>query len=186
MDLDYQFGTARSMKPPLPIYISMKLHALTRQRQLIDHFHNLGLSISYHMTGTFPTDVGNAVCLRYEQEKIVCPPSLRKDLFSAGMVDNVDHNPSSRQARDSFHGTGISIVQFPTQEKPGRDPGTCIIDPDGPKLKSLLPLPAAFTQVPPSALPNENPHVPLLDALVKAGAIIIDEPIQKEHNWLSQ
>jgi hypothetical protein len=101
--------------------------------------------------------------------------SHRKDIFSAEMVDNLDHNTSSRQAKDSFHGNGISIVQFPTQDKPGQDPGICVINPDGPKLNSLLPLPIAYTQVPPSALPNENAHVPLLDGPVKAGMGTIDE-----------
>ena len=40
----------------------------------------------------------------------------------AGMLfleDNIDHNPSSRTATSSFHGTGISIFQFPSVENPG-------------------------------------------------------------------
>ena len=30
-----------------------------------------------------------------------------------GALDNIDHDPSSIYAQSSFHGTGISITQFP-------------------------------------------------------------------------
>ena len=36
---------------------------------------------------------------------VVCPPKLRQGLFTTGAVDNIDHNPSSATAKDSFHGT---------------------------------------------------------------------------------
>ena len=34
---------------------------------------------------------------------------LRRGLFTAGALDNLDHNSSSTTAKDSFHGTGISF-----------------------------------------------------------------------------
>ena len=37
------------------------------------------------------------------------PTQLRRGLFTAGALDNLDHNPSSTSAKDSFHGTGISL-----------------------------------------------------------------------------
>ena len=40
---------------------------------------------------------------------------------------------SSCMANDSFHGTGISLVQFSTVENPGQDRGVKIIDPDVPE-----------------------------------------------------
>jgi len=33
------------------------------------------------------------------------------DLFTVGAVDNIDHNPSARTTKDSFHGTAISLFQ---------------------------------------------------------------------------
>ena len=36
-----------------------------------------------------------------------------------GTLDNLDHNSSSTTAKDSFHGTGISLFQFPTQLNAG-------------------------------------------------------------------
>ncbi len=75
----------------------------TRQKQLKEQVHNLGLSNSYMRYMQLFTYVGNSVCNLYDKEDIVCPPSLMKGLFTASMVDNVDHNPSSYKAKDSFH-----------------------------------------------------------------------------------
>ena len=35
----------------------------------------------------------------------------KKNVFTIGAVDNIDHNPSSGTSKGSFHGTGISIFQ---------------------------------------------------------------------------
>ena len=37
-------------------------------------------------------------------------------------MDNIDHDPSSTAAQSSFHGTGISLTQFPSAD----DMGTAI------------------------------------------------------------
>ena len=52
-------------------------------------------------------------------EKAVCPPELNGGLFATTAVDNIDHNPSSTNSHDSFHGTGISFFQHPDQEFSG-------------------------------------------------------------------
>ena len=63
--------------------------------------------------------LASAVSVHYEKEGIVCPPNLRKGLFTAGALDNLDHNPLSTTAQESFHGTAISIFQFPTTSNSG-------------------------------------------------------------------
>ena len=45
-----------------------------------------------------------------------CP---RKGLFTVGALDNLDHNPSSTTAVNSFHGKGLCLFQCPTKEKSG-------------------------------------------------------------------
>ncbi len=49
----------------------------------------------------------------------MCPPMLRKNIFTNPAIDNIDHNPSSTTAEDSFHGTGIFIFQHPRCEASG-------------------------------------------------------------------
>jgi len=49
----------------------------------------------------------------------VCPTNLRSSIFTVAALDNIDHNPTPRTASSAFHGTGWSIFQFPTSQKPG-------------------------------------------------------------------
>ena len=74
---------------------------------IIDLLYRLGLSISYDRVLQLSTDLANAVFQHYENEGVVCPPSLRK---GNSAVNNIDHNPSSTTARGSFHGTAISLT----------------------------------------------------------------------------
>ena len=49
----------------------------------------------------------------------MAPACLQKGLLTIGALDNLDHNPSSTTAVNAFHGTGISLFQFPTRDNPG-------------------------------------------------------------------
>ena len=98
---------------PLPIYLYLKIHAVTQSRGLID---TLGLCVSYDRLLQLTSDIANAVCQSFSAEDVVCPPRLRSRLFTTGVVDNVDHNPSSATVKDSFHGTVVSLVQRTTDK----------------------------------------------------------------------
>ena len=73
----------------------------------MDALFELGLCISYDHVLSISTILGNNLCCQFEIEKNVCPPTLRKKLFTNATIDNLDHNTSSTTAEDSFHGTGI-------------------------------------------------------------------------------
>ena len=85
----------------------------------MDALFELGLCISYDHVLSISTILGNNLCRQFEIEKNVCPPTLRKKLFTNAAIDNLDHNTSSTTAEDSFHGTGISIFQHPRCEASG-------------------------------------------------------------------
>ena len=55
------------------------------------------------------TDVANAAIDGCEEVGVVCPSVLRTGLYTTGNLDNIDHNPSSNTAHNSFHGTAISL-----------------------------------------------------------------------------
>ena len=57
------------------------------------------------------SSIGNTVCSQVERDSIVRPSILRLHLFTTDAVENVDHNPSSRSAKDSFHGAVITTTQ---------------------------------------------------------------------------
>ena len=114
--------------------------------------NNLGLSISYNRVLELENMLATAVCKQFEDEGVVCPAKLRKGLFVVGAVDNLDYNPSSTTAQDSFHGTGISVFQFPTVNNSGicRDP--VVINPSLDSTNFSLPekysnVPAATTKI---------------------------------------
>ena len=82
----------------------------------------------------------------------MCPPKMRSGLFTTAAVDNIDYNPSYATAKDSFHGTRISLMQHPSYDFVGHDRGVVIINQTTPSTKSVAPLPSKYTNVPPAAL----------------------------------
>ncbi len=60
--------------------------------------------------------VTQQLCRIYKETGIVCPPVLQNDIFTSAAIDNLDHNPTSASATDSFHGTCISIFQHLNEE----------------------------------------------------------------------
>ena len=85
-------STSRHVKdrePPLPIYLGLQVHTLTRSKNLINSLYAFGLSISYLRVMELEDQLASAVSVHYEKEGIVCPPNLRKGLFTAGALDNL-------------------------------------------------------------------------------------------------
>lgn len=93
--------------------------------------------------------MANRVCSIYEEQGVVCPTQLRGGLFTVGSVDNIDHNPSSTTARDSFHGTAISLVQQPCEINNGVDQvNTTCFEALSTSQSKISPLPKTYTSVP--------------------------------------
>lgn len=107
--------------------------------------HVAMISVSYDRVLRKSTQLGNEVCRRYHESKAVCPPNLHLGLFTTAAVDNTDHNPSSTTAKNSFHGTGISLFQHVSADSPGTVQE---------RIKTSLYLGWLFTGI--------NRHVPLL------------------------
>ena len=105
---------SRSQETPLSLFMSFKIHAVTRRNGLVDTLFNLRLCVSYDKLLRMTSDIAKGVCHRFGVEDVVCPPKLRHGLFTTGAVDNIDHNPSSATAKHSFHRTGISLIQHPS------------------------------------------------------------------------
>jgi hypothetical protein len=172
---------------PLPLYLGLVIHAETRKKQLVDKFYRLGLSVSYDRVLQVSTDLGNGVCALYEEEGVVCPPKLRRALFTTGNVDNIDHNTSSRTAKDSFHGTAITLTQHPTEDTNGIDRNSVLLDPEAPKTKVLSQLPESYTDVQPVAVDaKKDRFVPVSGKVSKPATNLTDEGIRSEYHWLNK
>ena len=79
----------------------------------------MGISISYDRVMELEEWIATSVCEWFEEDGIVAPAGLRKELLTVGTLDNIDHNSSSTTAVNVFHGSRISLFQFPTEDYPG-------------------------------------------------------------------
>ena len=70
------------------------VHGHTRKRELVDILFHLWLSISYDRLLDISMGMAIAAAQQYESNEVVCLLILRKNLFTTGAVDNIDHNPS--------------------------------------------------------------------------------------------
>ena len=90
------------------------IYAKTRKKGLIEELSECGVSVPYKRVMEIQTQVTKQLCKIYQDQESVCPPRLLPSTFTVAAIDNLDHNPSSTTASRSFHGTGISIFQFPS------------------------------------------------------------------------
>ena len=67
--------------------------------------------------------------------------------FTVGVLDSIDYNPSATTAQGSFHGTGISLFQFPSSPVDGTQSRPPITLPPG-KPDRNIHLPESYTTVP--------------------------------------
>ena len=63
--------------------------------------------------------LGETVVKQYVEDNVVCPPILRKGLFTTSALDNIDHNPTVTTSSTSFHGKSISLFQHPSSDNEG-------------------------------------------------------------------
>ena len=167
-------------------YLALLVHAQTRKKELIDKLYNLGLCISYDRVLQISTELGNTVCAFYKETSNVCSPKLRNGLFTTGCVDNIDHNPSSRTAKDSFHGTAITLTQHPEENRSGENRAITKIDPNIIKQKKLLELPKSYTEIRPFALKVNDFHAPKINGTLKPDDHLLPDAMATEYNWLGK
>ena len=80
-------------EPPLPLYIGLNVHTLTRSKKMLTQLYEMGMSVSYERTFEVEDWLTTAVCQRFEDDDdSVCPPQIRDGIFTVGALDNIDHN----------------------------------------------------------------------------------------------
>ncbi|VDI67831.1 Hypothetical predicted protein [Mytilus galloprovincialis] len=99
--------------------VPQSLLSLTRKRDLVDTFFQLGMSVSYDRKLEISTSMANDSCRRFVKENIVWPTNLLQNVFTSSAVNNIDHNPRSISSKESFLGTGISLFQHISDDVQG-------------------------------------------------------------------
>ena len=113
-NLEMQRHSLEREPPPLPLFIGLKTHTETRSKELINILYNLGVCCSYDRVLNIEKELKKSIYNYFQKLGMVCPPHLRKGVYTIGAFDNIDHNPSSNTAQGSLHGSSISIFQFPS------------------------------------------------------------------------
>ena len=173
-------------EPPLAVFLALKLHSQTRSKSLVELLHDNALSISYKKLLTIEVNFAHAVANESRNNGgIVCPTNLRQHIFTVAALDNLDHNPTSRTANSSFHGTGISIFQFPSSINPGLEKECLRINSNktcGAGSRGSI-LPRSYTFVPPVGrnLVNQPP----LKHEQSVSMTSFDEEQNQEQSWIS-
>lgn len=167
---------------PLSLYIGMNIHTETRSKTIITKLYDLGLSVSYDRILQLENHLATAICENFQNKGMVVPAQLRHELFTVGALDNLDHNPSSTTAKDSFHGTGISLFQFPTVSNLGVTQDA-ISFPSADSKKNHH-LPNSFTTVPAVALKASKVAVPQLSNALTPKEGMLVGAVSKEKSWL--
>ena len=131
--------------------------------------------------------MANGICQSFRSEDVVCSYKLRKRLFTGGVVDKADHNPSSTTSKDSFHGTGVSLVQYPSHTHSGTDRDIPVICHGGSSTKSVTPLPSNYTIVRPAAIKTKNFSAPAVQSFVRPSNFLASKAAtEDEYAWLSK
>lgn len=172
-------------KPPLAVFLALKLHSQTRSKKLVELLHNYALSVSYKKVLSIESRFAQAIADQTRNNAdIVCPTNLHQHIFTVAALDNLDHNPTSRTASSSFHGTGISIFQFPSSQTPGLDQECLRINSQKTGARSSEPiLPRSYTFVPPVGR-NLVTQPPVKDVQPVATSSF-DEEKQHEQAWMT-
>ena len=165
---------------PLPLFVGSLLHSRTRSRDLVETFHKLGLSVTYDRVLGMSADLGNSAINHFENTGTVCPPKLNKGVFTMSAVDNIDHNPTATTTRGSFHGTGISLFQYPDAGNSGTKQTCTPITKSGKKVNRLS---EEYTLVP--AVTTVKKHLPIPEVcnLAQSNCSRLPEEVTKEYKW---
>ena len=89
---------SKDRETPFPVYIGLSVFAKTRKKYLVELLHENGISVSYDRVLEISAQLGEAILTQYTEDGVVCPPVLRKGLFTTSAMDNIDHNPTATTA----------------------------------------------------------------------------------------
>ena len=105
--------------PPFPLYVAIKIYSVSRSKTLINWLYFCaGISISYDRLLDVTRDMAMRSLSQYKRDGVFLPKNLLKNIFTIFAKDNIDNSRSSTASKH-YHGTSLSIFQFPTLEIPG-------------------------------------------------------------------
>ena len=90
------------------------MFSATRSSEVIEILHARGLSISYDRILRVTQGFGEALLQLFHDDDAVIPVLLQTWLFTVGAKDNIDKNARCTNSKSHYHGTTMSLFQFPS------------------------------------------------------------------------
>ena len=172
------------------MYVGLKLYSTVRSKTIIEYLFHLGISISYDRILSITKSIYEVLRRNYVRHGIFLPRNLRKGCFVILVKDNIDKNASANLVHSHYHGTSVSLLQFPEWENQGECLDSFDYIDAVHNFNKLSPLPAEYTEaekINRSSL-SEDFYAPLCTH----NFIDIEEFSElesaklQEHNWASQ
>ena len=104
---------------PFFLYIGLKVLSATRSSELIDILHAHGLCVSYDRILRITQGLGEALLQLFHDDDAVIPGLFWTRLFTVGAKDNIDKNARCTISKSHYHGTSMSLLQFPSSFNDG-------------------------------------------------------------------
>ena len=110
---------------------------------------------------------------------------MRRDLFTIAVVDNIDHNPTSATAKDSFRGTVVTLMQHQTNTFSGIDENWDIVESTPSSTRTINVLLSTCTTIPPAAIKTKRFTVPPFEGPVTPTNLTTAfNAVANESKWL--
>ena len=110
----------KNTQSPFPLYVAVKLYSSSQSKILVDWLYFCaGISLPYKSLLELTRDITNRMISQYNRDGSFLPWTLRKGILTIIAKDNIDQNSKSTTVTRHYHGTSLSIFQFPTEENPG-------------------------------------------------------------------
>ena len=121
----------KERETPVVIYNSLKIYSTVRSRILI------GICLSYQRVQDITKNLYNSMRRQLYEDNVLVPQVLKKGIFSVIAKDNIDKNTRSTMITSHYHGTSLSVFQYPTKDNPGIVRDHSFIDHYSKKLDGL-------------------------------------------------
>ena len=110
----------KNTQPPFPLYVAVKLYSSSRLKTLVDWLcFCTGISLPYKNLPELIRGIANWMISQDDRDVAFLPWTLKKGILTIIAKDNIDQNSKSTTATRHYHGTSLSIFQFPSEENPG-------------------------------------------------------------------
>lgn len=106
-------GNFRDMiETPFTVGLGLMVHKESRNKKVIQHLFNLGLSVSYDRIMKIENGIGNAIAEKMSTNGgIYIPEHLVRDVPLHFAIDNIDFKNDTADGKGEFHGTTHVVFQ---------------------------------------------------------------------------